>query len=187
MIWQDLALFPHMSVAENIAFDDLVGFLPRRAHLRGMRARAGAVLERLGVRLDLESPLEDLPIAQRQVVAIARALMNDARLIFMDEPTASLTQAETDRLLTIVRKLSADGVAVVFVSHRLAEVIEIAERVTVLRDGQVGGRVPDHRDDAGPVGGTHDRAGAVSAGRRARPGGIAGGVRGARVVAGRRV
>ncbi|WP_374426890.1 sugar ABC transporter ATP-binding protein [Paracoccus sp. (in: a-proteobacteria)] len=142
VIWQDLALFPNMSVAENIAFDDLVGLRPRGVDYATMKTRAAAVLARLGVTLDLAAPLESLPIAQRQVVAIARALMNDARLIFMDEPTASLTQAETDRLLDIVRKLSADGVAVVFVSHRLAEVLDIAERVTVVRDGKLVGVYP---------------------------------------------
>lgn len=142
VIWQDLALFPHMSVAENIAFDDLVGLRPRSVKYGAMISRSAEVLERLGVTMDLSAPLNDLPIAQRQVVAIARALMNDAKLIFMDEPTASLTQSETDRLLDIVRKLSADGVAIVFVSHRLAEVLDIAERVTVVRDGNLVGVYP---------------------------------------------
>lgn len=142
VIWQDLALFPHMSVAENIAFDDLVGLRPQSVRYREMVERSGEVLSRLGVTMDLAAPLNDLPIAQRQVVAIARALMNDARLIFMDEPTASLTQSETDRLLDIVRKLSAAGVAIVFVSHRLAEVLDIAERVTVVRDGNLVGVHP---------------------------------------------
>ncbi|MCR9111269.1 MAG: sugar ABC transporter ATP-binding protein [Rhodobacteraceae bacterium] len=142
VIWQDLALFPHMTVAENIAFDDLVGLRPRSVRYGEMIRRAGEVLARLGVDMPLSAPLNDLPIAQRQVVAIARALMNDARLIFMDEPTASLTQSETDRLLDIVRKLSGDGVAIVFVSHRLAEVLEIAERVTVVRDGNLVGVYP---------------------------------------------
>lgn len=142
VIWQDLALFPHMSVAENIAFDNLVGLRPRSVKYGEMIARSAEVLERLGVTMDLSAPLNDLPIAQRQVVAIARALMNDAKLIFMDEPTASLTQSETDRLLDIVRKLSADGVAIVFVSHRLAEVLDIAERVTVVRDGNLVGVYP---------------------------------------------
>ncbi|MES2667796.1 MAG: sugar ABC transporter ATP-binding protein [Pseudomonadota bacterium] len=142
VIWQDLALFPNMSVAENITFDDLVGLRPRGLNYGVMKTRARAVLLRLGVTLDLDAPLETLPIAQRQVVAIARALLNDARLIFMDEPTASLTQSETDHLLDIVRKLSADGVAVVFVSHRLAEVLDIAERVTVVRDGRLVGVYP---------------------------------------------
>lgn len=142
VIWQDLALFPNMSIAENIAFDGLVGLRPRGVDYRGMKTRAEASLARLGVKLDLDAPLETLAIAQRQIVAIARALMQDARLIFMDEPTASLTQSETERLLDIVRTLSASGVAVVFVSHRLAEVLDIAERVTVVRDGKLVGVFP---------------------------------------------
>lgn len=142
VIWQDLALFPNMSVAENIAFDEMVGLRPRGIDYRGMKERARVALARLGVTLDLDARLETQPIAQRQVVAIARALMNEARLIFMDEPTASLTQSETDKLLDIVRRLSADGVAIVFVSHRLAEVLEIAKRVTVVRDGHLIGVYP---------------------------------------------
>ena len=142
VIWQDLALFPNMSVAENIAFDEMVGLRPHGVDYRGMKERARAALARLGVTLDLDARLETQPIAQRQVVAIARALMNEARLIFMDEPTASLTQSETDKLLDIVRRLSADGVAIVFVSHRLAEVLEIAKRVTVVRDGHLIGVYP---------------------------------------------
>lgn len=142
VIWQDLALFPHMTVGENIGFDELVGVFPKRAHLKNIRARAQAVMARLKVSIDLDAPLHSLPIAQRQIVAIARALMSDAQLVFMDEPTASLTQSETDALLDIVRTLSADGVSIVFVSHRLAEVIDIAERVTVVRDGKLVGVYP---------------------------------------------
>ena len=139
VIWQDLALFPEMTVAENIAFDTLLGGRPRLVSYSAMRRAAKTALAKLGVHLDLEARLNTLPIAQRQVTAIARALVGDARLIFMDEPTASLTQAETDHLLTVVRTLSANGVAVVFVSHRLAEVLDIARRVTVLRDGRLVG------------------------------------------------
>ena len=142
VIWQDLALFPHMSVAENVAFDEMVGILPRFTRRVALRRRAGEVLDRLGVSLELDAPLHSLAIAQRQIVAIARALMGDARLIFMDEPTASLTQSETDALLAIVRSLSAQNVAVVFVSHRLAEVLDIASRVTVVRDGRLVGVYP---------------------------------------------
>ncbi len=142
VIWQDLALFPHMTVADNIAFDEMVGFVPRLNLGRRHRAQAQAVLDRLGVQLDLDARLLDLPIAERQVVAIARALMGEARLVFMDEPTASLTQSETDALLTVVRTLSEQGIAVVFVSHRLAEVIDISERVTVVRDGKLVGVFP---------------------------------------------
>jgi simple sugar transport system ATP-binding protein len=139
VIWQDLALFPEMSVSENIAFETLLGARPRLISYRSLREMAAAALARLGVDLDLEARLHTLPIAQRQIVAIARALVSDAKLIFMDEPTASLTQSETDALLEVVRTLSARGVAVVFVSHRLAEVLEISSRVTVLRDGKLVG------------------------------------------------
>ena len=142
VIWQDLALFPEMTVAENIAFETMLGNRPRFVDYRALRARAEAALARLEVSLDLDARLGTLPIAQRQVVAIARALVSDARLIFMDEPTASLTQAETDALLAVVRTLSGRGVAVVFVSHRLAEVLEIASRVTVVRDGRLVGVYP---------------------------------------------
>jgi len=142
VIWQDLALFPHMSVAENICFDEMVGTKPRLVAIRSMYKKAAAILDRLQVNLDLDASLNTLPIAKRQIVAIARALIGNARLIFMDEPTASLTQHETDRLIEIVNSLSADGVAVVFVSHRLAEVLEISSRVTVLRDGELVGVFP---------------------------------------------
>ena len=142
VIWQDLALFPHMTVAENIAFDDMVGGLPRFASRQAYLPRVAAVLDRLGVKLNLGARLNTLPIAQRQIVAIARALMGDARLVFMDEPTASLTKSETDALLRVARTLSSQGIAVVFVSHRLAEVIDVSARVTVLRDGKLVGVYP---------------------------------------------
>ncbi|BBE74612.1 sugar ABC transporter ATP-binding protein [Oharaeibacter diazotrophicus] len=142
VIWQDLALFGEMTVAENIAFETLVGGRPRLVSDAALRATAAAALGRLGVDLDLDARVATLAIADRQVVAIARALVSDARLIFMDEPTASLTQAETDKLLDVVRTLSARGVAIVFVSHRLAEVLEIASRVTVIRDGRLVGVFP---------------------------------------------
>lgn len=142
VIWQDLALFPEMTVAENIAFESMLGARPRFVDYSALRAKAQAGLARLDVSLDLDARLGTLPISQRQIVAIARALVGEARLIFMDEPTASLTQAETDALLAVVRTLSARGVAVVFVSHRLAEVLDISSRVTVLRDGRLVGVYP---------------------------------------------
>lgn len=139
VIWQDLALFPQMSVAENIAFEAVLGNIPRVVRHTKMREKALDVLNRLGVNLDLEAPLHTLSVAERQIVAVGRALVGEAKLVFMDEPTASLTQSETNKLLDIVDKLSADGVAVVFVSHRLAEVLKISSRVTVLRDGKLVG------------------------------------------------
>jgi simple sugar transport system ATP-binding protein len=142
VIWQDLALFPEMTVAENIAFETNLGSRPRLVRYGAMRDAAAASLARLGVALPLDRPLKELGIAQRQVVAISRALVAEARLVFMDEPTASLTQAETRALFDVVHRLQADGIATVFVSHRLAEVLAIAERVTVLRDGRKVGVYP---------------------------------------------
>ncbi|RFB79042.1 sugar ABC transporter ATP-binding protein [Methylovirgula sp. 4M-Z18] len=142
VIWQDLALFPEMTVAENIGFERNLGSKPRLADFRRMHEDAAKILRRLGVSLDLNAFLRDLPIAQRQIVAIARALVTEARLIFMDEPTASLSQAETDALLAIVRRLSSEGISVVLVSHRLAEVLDVCTRVTALRDGTYVGTFP---------------------------------------------
>jgi simple sugar transport system ATP-binding protein len=142
VIWQDLALFNEMTVAENIGIEAVLGSVPRRVDHAAMRKTAIAALARLNTTLDVDARLASFAIAQRQIVAIARALVGEARIIFMDEPTSSLTQSETDLLLGIVRTLSTQGIAVVFVSHRLAEVLEISSRVTVLRDGRLVGVFP---------------------------------------------
>ncbi|MFV0360340.1 sugar ABC transporter ATP-binding protein [Tropicimonas sp.] len=142
VIWQDLALFPEMSVAENIAFELNLGGAPKLANYAEMRERARVTLDRLGVAIGLDRPVKSLSIAQRQLVAIARALIAEARLVFMDEPTASLSRDETEALIRIVRRLSSENIAVVFVSHRLAEVLDICTRVTVLRDGKYVGTYP---------------------------------------------
>ena len=157
VIWQDLALFPEMSVAENISFERNLGARPRFVDYGAMRTAAQRILKRLGVTLDLNAPLRTLPIAQRQIVAVARALVTDAKLVFMDEPTASLSQAETDALLVIVRRLSAEGIAIVFVSHRLAEVLNVCTRVTVIRDGLLVGTYPTKGMTQDASNGAHDR------------------------------
>ncbi|WP_223162139.1 sugar ABC transporter ATP-binding protein [Salinicola halophyticus] len=139
VIWQDLALFPHLSVAENIVFDDYVASPFRPLSRRAARQEALAVIERLGVPLDPDSRVEDLSIARRQLVAICRVLRAGARIVFMDEPTASLTRNEVQTLLEITRSLSAQGISIVFVSHRLSEVLAVCQRVTVLRNGALVG------------------------------------------------
>ncbi len=139
VIWQDLALFPEMSVAENIAFEMNLGRMPRWVNYSTMREKAQQTMAYLGFDLDLDQPVHDLTIAQRQIVAICRALVADTKIVFMDEPTASLTQTETQALFTVVRKLADQGITVVFVSHRLAEIMEISDRVTILRDGELVG------------------------------------------------
>ncbi|MEA2913946.1 MAG: simple sugar transport system ATP-binding protein [Bradyrhizobium sp.] len=134
VIYQDLSLFPNLNVAENIAMAHHLGGL-RRVDWPAMRATAMAAMAKVGVELDPETKVSDLSIAGRQLVAICRALAADAKLLIMDEPTASLTRHEVDALIKLVSELKRTGICIVFVSHRLDEVLEIAERVTVLRDG----------------------------------------------------
>ncbi len=142
VIYQDLSLFPNLSVAENIAMDDALHSLGALVRRSRMNECAKAVFKRLDITLSCDEKVGNLPIAQRQLVAICRGLASDARLLFMDEPTASLTRSEVNSLLDVVRRLKSDGIAVVFVSHRLDEIVEIAERVTVLRDGRKLGTYP---------------------------------------------
>jgi simple sugar transport system ATP-binding protein len=147
VIYQDLSLFPNLSVAENIAFGHHLGGF-RSIDWAAMRAAALRTMARVGVALDPESRVSDLSIAGRQLVAICRALAADAKLLIMDEPTASLTRHEVDALIRLVSELKRDGICIVFVSHRLDEVLEIAERVTVLRDGvKVGTFAASEMDD----------------------------------------
>ncbi|MBE3590593.1 MAG: sugar ABC transporter ATP-binding protein [Firmicutes bacterium] len=138
VIYQEFSLIPGLSVAENIVLADL----PRRGWWvdgRRVRSLARAALERLGVDLPLDTPAGQLGVAQQQLVEIAKALHGEARLLIMDEPTASLTAQEIRNLFQVVRQLAAHGVGVIFVSHRLEEVMELADRVTVLRDGETVG------------------------------------------------
>lgn len=135
VIYQDLSLFPNLTVAENIAVGQhLGGFHP--VDWAVIRKIAEAAMARINVHLDLDAKVEDLSIANRQLVAICRAMAADAKLVIMDEPTASLTRHEVDALLSLVRELKKKNICIVFVSHRLDEVLEVAERVTVLRDGK---------------------------------------------------
>ena len=142
IIYQDLSLFPNLSVAENIVFRHHVETPARLVRWNEIARQAAAVTARLGVDLPLKEVVGRLPIATRQLVAICRALAAEARLVVMDEPTASLTHHEIDALLETVRTLKTHAIATVFVSHKLEEVMRIAERVTVLRDGQKVGTYP---------------------------------------------
>jgi simple sugar transport system ATP-binding protein len=147
VIYQDLSLFPNLSVLENIAIDRQISGAFRLAPQSEMAATANAALAKIGATLPLKEPVANLSVAQRQLVAICRGLAANARLLIMDEPTSSLTRHEVELLLGNVRRLKALGVAVVFVSHRLGEVMEIAERITVLRDGRKVGTFPANEVD----------------------------------------
>jgi simple sugar transport system ATP-binding protein len=136
VIFQDFSLFPNLSVAENIAFSAELGAGSRLYDRGRVRDVAQRTLERVGVAMELDARVETLSVAHKQLVAICRALACDARLIIMDEPTTALTEREVRALLAIIRRLKADGVAVLFVSHKLAEVLEVCEHVVVLRNGR---------------------------------------------------
>jgi rhamnose transport system ATP-binding protein len=134
VIYQEPSLFPDLSLAENV----FVGRQPvksRRVSWADMRARAGALFQELGVALDPDRRAQGLSIADQQLVEIVKALSTDAKVIVMDEPTAALSAREADRLLDVARRLRDRGAAVVFVSHRLDEVFDLCDRVTVMRDG----------------------------------------------------
>lgn len=137
VIFQDFALFPNLSVAENISFSDTATSPFGRNQRSRDRRRARAALALIGAGLHLDVEVGDLPIAERQLVAIARALARQARFLILDEPTASLTRSEAGRLFKVVEGLKARGVAVLFISHRYDEVAAIADEVFVLRDGAV--------------------------------------------------
>jgi ABC-type sugar transport system ATPase subunit len=141
-IYQELTLCPHMTVAENIVLDkqsQFKGFMQKKQEYRAI---ASKVLEELGQsEISPNCLVKDLSIAQRQVVEIAKAITSKARIVLMDEPTSSISQSDADKLMDIIRGLRANGVAVVYISHRLHEIGGIADRITVLRDGELVGTV----------------------------------------------
>jgi len=140
-IYQEFNLVPQFTVAENI----FLGRQPRRfgfVDRRKMREEARKLLDRMKVLVDPDALVSNLGVAQRQMVEIAKALSLNARILIMDEPTASLSGQEVERLFEIVRGLKEEEVAMIFISHHLEEVSEIGDRVTVLRDGKVVDRVP---------------------------------------------
>jgi ribose transport system ATP-binding protein len=141
LIHQELNLAENLSVAANLFLgrEEVIGGPLGWLNGRRMTAESRALLARVGLDVRPECRVGDLPPGQRQLVEIARALAHDARLIIMDEPTSSLTQRETDRLYEVIDDLKRHGVAVVYISHRLAEVQRVADRVEVLRDGRNAG------------------------------------------------
>jgi len=134
-IYQELSLFPDLDVAENIFVGKQPTTTGGRIDWRKLYADAEKLLSSLGVHLDLKHKARSLSIAQQQMVEIARAFSINARILIMDEPTSSLTLNEVADLFRLVRRLREEGAAIVFISHRLEELFELADRVTVLRDG----------------------------------------------------
>ncbi|WP_433873639.1 sugar ABC transporter ATP-binding protein [Saccharopolyspora sp. CA-218241] len=136
MVHQEFALAPDLSVAENLFVGDepgRAGWIARSAERRG----AKDLLARVGLRIDPTCRVSRLSTAEQQRVELAKALAVRAKVLILDEPTASLTERETEELYRIIRELTADGIAVLYISHRLDEIFEIGDRVTVMRDGAV--------------------------------------------------
>ena len=157
-IYQEFTLIPALTATQNIFLGHETsvpgGGAARRA---AMRARTVSLVADLLGRtegaggLDPDRPVRELSVPERQMVEIARALSRESRLILMDEPTATLTTQETARLHETVRRLRARGVSVLYISHRLEEVLSLADRVTILRDGRRRGNLGRRRGDAGPA------------------------------------
>jgi D-allose transport system ATP-binding protein len=156
IIYQELSVINELSALENL----FVGRMPVRRNLgigktesrpytivkrlgivdwAVMERQASAMAEKLGLKIDLRTPVRDLPIAHRQMIEIAKSLMRHTRVLVMDEPTSSLTNVEIERLFTIVRQLRQEGTAIAFISHKLDEVRAIGDRFTVLKDGATAG------------------------------------------------
>src|SRR3954452_19263622 len=135
-IYQQPSLFPHLTVAENIALalEDAKPW--GRVRWAARRRRAADLLARLGAPIDPDRLVESLSMPEQQVVEIAKAIGADARILVMDEPTASLSTREVDQLFSAITRLRQDGTGIIYISHRLEEVAAIADRITVLRDGR---------------------------------------------------
>ncbi|HET6438072.1 MAG TPA: sugar ABC transporter ATP-binding protein [Anaeromyxobacter sp.] len=136
VIYQDLSLFPNLTVAENIALAEVKERGGGVVRWDEVRRIARAAMTRIQVDLDLDAEVGELPIGVQQLVAICRALTSDLKLLILDEPTSSLPKHDIDNLLAVVRDLQKHGIAILFVSHKLNEVLAVAERITVLRDGE---------------------------------------------------
>ena len=136
VIYQDFSLFPNLTVAENITLTSAVADGKLLYSAAGLRPAAVVIVDELDLDLDLDADVERLTVADKQLTAICRALVHDARVIIMDEPTTALTHAEVARLFQLVGRLRDRGVALVFVSHKLDEVLEVSQRVTILRSGR---------------------------------------------------
>ncbi|MBN2548669.1 MAG: sugar ABC transporter ATP-binding protein [Anaerolineales bacterium] len=147
IIYQDLSLFPNLTVAENIALGQVVASRKQVVSWSELHRIAQNAMRRIDIHLPLDALVSEISLADQQLVAICRAFTSDVRLLIMDEPTASLTRKEVDSLLQVVQDMRSKGIAIIFVSHKLDEVLQVADRVTVLRDGKKVGTYPSRELD----------------------------------------
>ena len=137
VIYQDFAVFPNLTVMENLALNSELAAKRKFVNWKRMRKIAEEAVARINFHVDLDALVGSLSVAEKQMVAISRALMFNAKLIIMDEPTTALTKKEVKALFEIILKLKAQGIAILFVSHKLNEVFEISERFTIFRSGEL--------------------------------------------------
>lgn len=137
VIPQDFSIFPNLTVRENLAINSQLSSGKKLITKKGMQKIAEEAVKKIDFKVDLDAILGTLSVAEKQMVAICRALMADARLIIMDEPTTALTKKEVKALFSIIEQLKAQGIAILFVGHKLDEVFEIADRFTVFRSGRL--------------------------------------------------
>ena len=137
VIFQEFTLVPYLDIAQNIFLGrEFASRLPGLIDRRRIHVEAKRVLEMIGFDIDPRIPVHKLGVAQQQMVEIAKALSQDARILVMDEPTAALSDRETERLFAMIARLKEKGVAIIYISHRLSEVFALGDRITVLRDGR---------------------------------------------------
>lgn len=136
VIYQDFSVFPNLSVLENLAINKELMMKSPFISWKRMKKTAQEAADRIGYKIDFDELVGNVSVADKQLIAISRALLYNAKLIIMDEPTTALTKKEVGALFDIIKKLQAQGIAILFVSHKLDEVFEISERFTILRNGK---------------------------------------------------
>lgn len=147
VIYQDFSIFPNLTVMENLALTSELAENRKTVNWRRFRRIAEEAVAKINFKVDLDAVVGDLSVADKQLVAISRALMTDTKLIIMDEPTTALTNREVEALFRVILDLKAQGIAILFVSHKLGEVFEISERFTIIRNGkQVITSLPEELD-----------------------------------------
>ena len=137
VIYQDMSIFPNLSVAENIAMNYELFNKKKFVNWKSVREVAKESLMHIGVDISLDEIVGDLSVADKQLIAIARSILHNSKLIIMDEPTSALTRKEVDKLFKVIRQLQEEGVSILFVSHKLDEVFEVADRFTIFRNGRL--------------------------------------------------
>ena len=136
IIYQELNYIPDLSVAENIFQGNLYYNKFHLVDWKKTNAEAGKLLEKVGLHIDVTRPIGELSVMEKQLIEVAKALSTEMKILIMDEPTSSLNEKEVTSLVKLVREIAAKGIGVIFISHRLEELYLVADRITIMRDGQ---------------------------------------------------